>query len=91
MPNPFYLNSGLSFAGDSKKLQFVNLPEQCTIRIFTLRGDLVKTLEHNDPFSGSISWNQISDHGQYVKSGMYLYHIKTPDGREIRGKFAIVN
>lgn len=91
VPNPFYLNSGLSFAGDSKKLQFVNLPEKCTIRIFTLRGDLVKTLEHNNPYSGSIAWNQISDHGQYVKSGMYLYHVETPDGRETRGKFAIVN
>ncbi|MBN2780644.1 MAG: hypothetical protein JXR21_01625, partial [Candidatus Marinimicrobia bacterium] len=91
VPNPFYLSSGLSFAGDTKKILFVNLPETCTIRIFTLRGDPVKTLEHHDPASGSISWNQISDYGQYIKSGLYFYHIETPDGQQVRGKFAIVN
>ena len=91
VPNPFYLSSGLSFAGDSKKIQFVNLPEKCTIRIFTLRGDLVKSIEHDDPESGSASWNQISEYGQYIKSGMYFYHIQTPDGVETRGKFAVVN
>lgn len=91
VPNPFYLNSGLSFAGDTKKIQFVNLPSVCTIRIFTVRGDLVKTIEHNDNQSGSASWNQISEYGQYIKSGLYFYHIETPDGKETRGKFAIVN
>ena len=91
VPNPFYLNSGLSFAGDTKKIQFVNLPEECTIRIFTLRGDLVKIIEHHDSESGAASWNQISEYGQYIKSGLYFYHIETPDGLETRGKFAIVN
>ncbi len=91
VPNPFYLNSGLSFAGDTKKIQFVNLPKECTIRIFTIRGDLVKVIEHLDNESGAASWNQISEYGQYIKSGLYFYHIETPDGLETRGKFAIVN
>jgi len=91
VPNPFYLSSGLEKAGDEKKIQFVNVPAVCTIRIFTVRGELVKTIRHNNPASGVAVWNQISDFGQYVKSGLYFFHIETPDGQHQRGKLAIVN
>ena len=91
VPNPFYRSSGLTLAGDTKLVQFVNLASECTIRIFTLRGDLVKTIEHQSEDSGVAGWNQISDYGQYVKSGIYLYYITTPDGAQKRGKFAIIN
>ncbi len=90
VPNPFYVSSGLQSSADSKLIQFVNVPETCTIRIFTLRGDLVKTIQHNDPASGVATWNQISNNNQYVKSGMYFYHIESEQG-ESRGKFAIIN
>ena len=90
VPNPFYLSSGLQNASDQKLIQFVNVPAVCTIRIFTLRGDLVKTIRHNDSSSGVATWNQISDNNQYVKSGMYFYYVKAAAG-EKRGKFAIVN
>lgn len=91
VPNPFYRSSGLSLAGDTKLIQFVNLASECTIRIFTLRGDLVKTFNHKSSQSGVTGWNQISDYGQYVKSGIYLYVITTPGGTQKNGKFAIIN
>ncbi|MBN2279336.1 MAG: hypothetical protein JXQ65_02025 [Candidatus Marinimicrobia bacterium] len=90
VPNPFYVSSGLASSADAKLIQFVNVPEECTIRIFTIRGDLVKTIEHYDPTSGVATWNQISNNNQYVKSGMYFYHIESEQG-ETRGKFAIIN
>ncbi len=31
----------------SRRLWFVNIPERCTIKIFTLAGDLVDTIHHN--------------------------------------------
>ncbi len=31
----------------SRRLWFINLPNRCTIRIYTLAGDLVQTLDHN--------------------------------------------
>jgi hypothetical protein len=40
---------------------------------------------------GVVTWNQISDYGQYVKSGMYFYHVSNKAGEEKKGKFAIVN
>jgi hypothetical protein len=91
VPNPFYRSSGFQLAGDVKLIQFVNLSNECTIRIYTVRGDLVKTIHHSNPSSGVAFWNQISDYGQYVKSGMYFYHVSNPQGEEKKGKFAIIN
>ncbi|MFZ5517637.1 MAG: T9SS type A sorting domain-containing protein [Candidatus Zhuqueibacterota bacterium] len=91
VPNPFYRSSGFQLAGDTKLIQFVNLSEQCTIRIYTVRGDLVKTVHHSDATSGVATWNQISDYGQYVKSGMYFFHVSNSRGVVKTGKFAIIN
>jgi len=90
VPNPFYRQSGLPKLGSENRIQFVNLPEKCTIRIFTIRGDLVKTIYHNNTETGVAYWNQISENGQFVKSGMYFYHIENPQGEVNRGKFAII-
>ena len=54
-PNPYY--AGASWEGKStfeedKKINFANLPAQCIIRIFTVSGDLIKTIEHNDQYNG---------------------------------------
>ncbi|MBN2092751.1 hypothetical protein JW964_24235 [candidate division KSB1 bacterium] len=91
VPNPFYRSSGFEIAGDTKLIQFVNLSQKCTIRIYTVRGDLVKTIQHDNPGSGVAFWNQISDFGQYIKSGMYFYLVTNPQGEEKTGKFAIIN
>jgi len=91
VPNPFYRSSGFELAGDAKLIQFVNLSTACTIEIYTVRGDLVKTIRHSDPQSGVATWNQISDYGQYVKSGMYFFKVHNDRGEGKTGKFAIVN
>jgi len=56
-----------------------------------VRGDLVKTIRHADSQSGVATWNQISDYGQYVKSGMYFFKVYNAQGEVTTGKFAIVN
>jgi hypothetical protein len=91
VPNPFYVTSGFERGGDVKNIQFVNLPSPCTIRIFTVKGNLVKVIHHDNPSSGVAFWNQISENEQYVKSGLYFYHIEDENGNTTRGKFAIIN
>jgi hypothetical protein len=91
VPNPFYVNSGFERGGDVKNIQFVNLPSPCTIRIFTVKGNLVKVIRHDNPSSGVAFWNQISENQQYVKSGLYFYHVEDENGNTTRGKFAIIN
>jgi len=78
VPNPYNIRArkrqfGES-AGDSDRIMFYNLPPKCTIRIYTERGDLIKTLEHTDN-SGDHAWNSITSSRQVVVSGVYLAHI----------------
>ncbi len=46
VPNPFYKYSSFETQFD-KLIKFTHLPDECTIRIFTVAGDLVKTIRHN--------------------------------------------
>lgn len=73
-PNPYY--GGASWEGrtafeEDRKITFANLPERCVIRIFTLAGDLIKTIEHNAAYDGrNIRWfNTFSDPAKTVFSG----------------------
>jgi len=54
VPNPYLGQSKFDGKRDkdetgdrSKRIWFVNLPEKCTIKIYTLAGDLVDEIEHN--------------------------------------------
>ncbi len=70
-----------------KTMQFVNLPEQATIQIFTLGGDLVQELQHNG--TGVEVWNLQSRLRQEIVSGIYLYRVSA-NGEEKIGKFVVV-
>jgi len=89
VPDPYYAYATLWELGPGdSRLQFQNLPDQCTIRIYTLAGDLVRTLEHTDG-SGTEEWNLLSERQQQVASGIYIYHLESPYGDHL-GRFAIV-
>ncbi len=47
VPNPYYGRSTYQSSLFDKRIKFTNLPGNCTIRIFTVAGDLVATLAHN--------------------------------------------
>lgn len=89
VPNPFVIGGGFSQPGAGDKIQFVNIPNPCTIRIYTVRGDLVKTLEVPEGAGAIVSWDQVTDYGQFVKSGIYVFHVDSPVGTRV-GKLAIV-
>ena len=69
-------------------LTFINLPNKCTIRIYTLTGELTKTIEHED-FGGETFWNLLSSNGQLVASGIYLYHVESEYG-DFLGRFSVI-
>lgn len=89
VPNPFVIGEGFSQPGEKDKIQFVNLPNPCTIRIYTVRGDLVKTINVKEGDGAIVSWDQVTDFGQFVESGVYIFHAESKGGTKI-GKFAIV-
>jgi hypothetical protein len=74
-----------------RKIDFINLPGICTIKIFTLSGYLVTTIHHNEVFeNGSESWNLLSRDNLDISYGVYLYHVDAPGIGETAGKFAVV-
>lgn len=95
VPNPYNI-SEQQFGGgtETDKIAFYNLPEVCTIRIFSENGNLVTTIEHTDGKSDAL-WvaggqYMLSDSGQRVVSGIYIAYIQTPDGKTAIRKFVIV-
>jgi len=90
VPNPFVIESGFTMPRDSDVIQFIDIPGNCTIRIYSLQGNLVKTIHHNDG-TGSAKWDQISNYGQFAESGVYIFHvIDNNTNAATKGKFAIV-
>ncbi len=74
-----------------RRIDFVNLPPQCTIRIFNTAGKLVQVLHHDSPFeNGSESWDLVSKDGLTVAFGVYFFHVETPDAGGTTGKFTLI-
>ncbi len=76
------------------RIMFNNLPEaHNTIRIFTVAGDLITTLQHDGyTQGGQISWNLMSRNGQEVVSGIYIYSVHSDRSGfdDFRGRFVVI-
>ncbi|MFH1699008.1 MAG: hypothetical protein ABIE07_00340 [Candidatus Zixiibacteriota bacterium] len=103
-PNPYRIDGGYARAGyenrnraksaeRSRAIHFANLPPICTIRIYTVDGDLVRELKHFYPDGGPGSqeetWNVISRNTQAITTGMYIWHVRSDMGDQI-GKLVIM-
>jgi hypothetical protein len=92
VPDPYYVTNAIEINSTSKVLRFVNLPAQAIVRIYSSSGILVSILTHNDvQGGGDAAWNLRNRNNQVVASGVYFYHVETPDGREKIGRFTVVN
>jgi len=92
VPDPYYVTNNMEITTNRKILKFVNLPAQAIIRIYSLSGVLVDIVEHNDPAGGGeTTWDLRNRNNQFVASGVYFYHIETPNGQTRTGRFTVVN
>lgn len=91
VPNPYNIRAReLQFGSVAPdRIAFFGLPPECTIKIFTERGDLIETLAHTDG-SGDELWDSLTSSRQVVVSGLYIAVIETPDGRSAVRKFIII-
>lgn len=86
-PNPYYSNA--IWDGPSERLRkiyFYNLPAECEITIYTLAGDIVKRIQHNQQSNGSdISWfeNYASDGKQKFAGGEQAWDLLTDNDQAI--------
>ena len=96
VPDPYVVSNTLEsiyeLAGATqRRVDFVNLPPQCTIRIFTASGKLVKKIEHNaaEDF-GRETWDLTTDDGPEIAFGVYFFVVEAEDLGISRGKFAVI-
>ena len=74
-----------------RRIQFINLPSQCEIKIYTLAGDLVETIRHDDPDRGYEDWNLTSHVAQAISSGIYLFTVEDTNNGQVQvGKFVVI-
>jgi hypothetical protein len=98
VPNPYIGASSLEPSNrlpgqnrGERRIYFENLPMKCTIRIYTLSGELVNTLEHDSWMdNGREYWNLLNKDGFSISYGVYLAHIDAPGIGQKLIKFAII-
>ena len=95
VPNPYVAYSPTENPGRNpdqrgdRDIQFRNLPPQCTIRIYTLVGELVKTIEKDD-MTSIADWDLLSFESQRIAYGIYIYHVDAPGIGEKIGRIAVI-
>jgi hypothetical protein len=94
VPNPFRSGGSRLTAENyhdfpDKVIRFVNVPPSCTIKIFTVSGDLVWETTH-DATTGNVEWDVTNRNSQEVSSGVYLYRIEKPNGAAVYGRIAVI-
>jgi len=94
-PNPFRPNNGDSedgtafSAGNANSgIIFDQLPDNVTIRIFTLIGQLVA--EETSATGGRIQWDARNDRGRDVASGLYFAVIKSAGQETVVRKILVI-
>lgn len=104
-PNPYrgdgnykeigFEGRGIGIDADERirRIHFTNLPHKCTIRIFSIDGDLVRQIEHDKreghPRSMHEEWDLITRNTQMVVSGIYYFSVESELGSQV-GKIVII-
>ena len=77
VPNPYYAFSEYERSRLDTRIKFTNLPELCTVKVYTVNGKLVRTFKKDSPIT-SLDWNLTNQVNIPVASGIYLVHITVP-------------
>jgi hypothetical protein len=96
VPNPYYITQEGQKSPYDAKIYFTRLPKTCNIDIYTVSGDLVVSLHHDEYSSpqpdkeGIEVWNLLSRNHQRVQSQTLVALITTPNGAQTVKKFAVI-
>lgn len=104
-PNPYridgeYRSKGFEGRADFRPdyrvraIHFENLPTQCTISIYSIDGDLIRSMDHDEPSDNRNSrhhvWDMITRNTQEISSGLYYWVVESADGKIQMGKLAVI-
>lgn len=90
LPNPYYHMTDVEDEQNPRLIKFVNLPPTtATLEIYNLNGELIRTLTKDNPTSGEMAWDVLTQNGLPPASGIYIYRITIPGGGQKIGKVAV--
>ena len=78
VPNPYYSASEYETAPLDNRVKIVNLPDQCTISIYTLSGTLIRTFVKDNRTSTSVEWDLKNFKNIPISTGLYIIHVNAP-------------
>ena len=96
VPNPYVASAAFEperFAVSGRgirRLEFRAIPASATIRIFSIRGELVQTLYHDGFTTGMVAWDLRTKDNLEVAPGLYIFHVDAQEAGSHTGKFAII-
>ena len=74
-----------------RRLYFMHLPNKCTIRIYTVTGELVDVLHHQSAIDdGNEIWDLTTKDNFPIAYGVYIYHVDAGSLGEKIGRFAVI-
>jgi hypothetical protein len=89
-PNPYFASNQAETSRFDRFVTFNNLPKKAVIRIFSLAGHLVRTLEKNAD-SQFLRWDLANMRNYPVASGVYIAYVELPDlGYTKTVKFSVI-
>lgn len=98
VPNPYVvtheaesrlLSTQTSGRGE-REIRFTHIPPGAKISIFTVRGELIKTLYHEDLYVGDVYWNLRTEENLDVAYGVYVFVVEAGNVGKKVGKFALI-
>jgi hypothetical protein len=94
VPNPFHASASSKY--DGNRLNFLNLPAYADIKIYTMTGEHIQTIEHTGG-TGDVDWErQDTFSTMEIVSGVYIYVVVEndaagkPTGEKQIGKFVVI-
>jgi hypothetical protein len=87
---------GSRWTENRRVVWFIHLPSRCTIRIFSLAGEIIKSISHDDSDRqsrnlavGQEEFELLSESNRALASGIYIYLVESDLGTQT-GKFVII-
>ena len=77
VPNPYYGNSAYELGQLDNMVKITNLPQTCTVSIYSLNGNLIRRFTKDNGIT-YLDWDLKNQYGIPIASGAYILHINAP-------------
>jgi hypothetical protein len=77
VPNPYYAFSGYETSRLDNRIKFINLPQTCTISIYSVSGTLVRKFRKDNDLT-YLDWDLKNTTNIPIAGGVYICHVDVP-------------